>query len=163
MKLRALEYLASRPNRDGKTLVVMGDSMGGQQSFATVGLVGEKLKVTAMICRVPSGADVGARSKGRSMAYPNWLNRPEVIETVRYFDTANFAPRIKAPSLVSFGLYDGTSPPTGMIAAFNLITGPKELLPLHSDHGGPGQQPREVRRGEWLSALVQGEPAPVKK
>jgi cephalosporin-C deacetylase len=159
---RALEYLASRPDWDGRTLVVMGDSMGGQQSFATVGLVGERLKVTAMICHVPSGADVGAREAGRSMAYPNWANRPEVIQTARYFDIANFAPRIKAASLVSFGLFDGTSPPTGVVSAFNLIRGPKEMLPLHSDHGGPGQQPREVRRQEWLSVLVKGDSAPVK-
>jgi cephalosporin-C deacetylase-like acetyl esterase len=159
---QALKYLASRPDWDGKTLVVMGDSMGGQQSFATVGLMGGKLKVTAMICHVPAGADVGARDNGRSMAYPNWPNRPEVIETARYFDIANFAPKIKAATLVSFGLFDGTSPPTGVIAAFNLLAAPKELLPLHSDHGGPGQQPRNVRRDEWLSALVKGEPAPVK-
>ena len=31
---RAVEYLASRPDWDGKTIVVMGTSMGGQQSFA---------------------------------------------------------------------------------------------------------------------------------
>src|SRR5258707_1300435 len=118
-----------------------------------------------MICHVPSGADVGARTKGRSMAYPNWPNRPEVIETARYFDTANFAPRIKAPSLVSVGLFDGTSPPTGVIAAFNLLAGPKELLPLHSDHQefARNQQRRIVRREEWLSALAKGEPAPVRK
>jgi hypothetical protein len=46
------------------------------------------------------------------------------------------------------GLFDGTSPPTGVILAFNLMAGPKELLPLHSDHGGPGQEPRTVRRDE---------------
>jgi len=159
---QALKYLVGRPDWDGKTLVVMGDSMGGQQSFATVGLMGEKLKVTAMIVHVPSGADVGARTKGRTMAYPNWQDRPDIIETARYFDSANFASRIKATSLVSFGLFDGTSPPTGVISAFNLLRGPKELLPLHSDHVGPGQQPRIVRRDEWLSALVKGEPAPVK-
>lgn len=159
---QALKYLVGRPDWDGKTLIVMGDSMGGQQSFATVGLIGEKLKVTAMIVHVPSGADVGARSKGRTMAYPNWPDRPEIIETARYFDGVNFAPRIKTASLVSVGLFDGTSPPTGVISAFNLVRGPKELLPLHSDHGGPGQQPRIVRRDEWLSVLVKGESAPVK-
>lgn len=159
---QALKYLVSRPDWDGKTLVVIGDSMGGQQSFATVGLMGEKLKVTAMIVHVPSGGDVGARTKGRTMAYPNWPDRPEIIETARYFDSVNFAPRIKAASLVSFGLFDGTSPPTGVISAFNLLRGPKEVLPLHSDHGGSGQQPRIVRRDEWLSALVKGEPAPLK-
>jgi cephalosporin-C deacetylase-like acetyl esterase len=159
---QALKYLVGRPDWDGKTLVVMGDSMGGQQSFATAGLMGEKLKVTAMIVHVPSGADVGARTKGRTMAYPNWPNQPEIIDTARYFDSVNFAPRIKAASLVSFGLFDGTSPPTGVISAFNLLRGPKELLPLHSDHGGPGQQPRIVRRDEWLSELVKGGPAPAK-
>jgi len=160
---RVLEYLASRGDWDGKMLVVMGDSMGGQQSLATVGLVGEKLKVTHMICHVPSGCDVGTQSNGRVMAYSNWPNQPEVIQTARYFDPVNFAPRIKATTLVPFGLYDGTSPPTGVIAAFNLIAGPKELLPLHSDHGGPGQEPRNARREEWLSALVKGEPVTLKK
>jgi len=159
---QALKYLASRPDWDGKTLVVLGDSMGGQQSFATVGLVGEKRNVTAMIAHVPAGADVGARSKDRSMAYPNWNNRSDVIETARYFDIANFAPRIKCPSLVSVGLFDTTCPPTGVIAAYNLVAGPKELLPMHSDHGGPGQRPREVRREEWLAELVRGVSPPTK-
>ena len=161
---RALEYLASRPDWDGKTLVVMGDSMGGQQSFATVGLVGDKLKVTHMLCHVPSGSDAGARDGGRTIAYPNWPNQPEVIQTARYFDAANFAPRIKATSLVSVGLYDGISPPTGVIATFNLLTGPKELLTLHADHMeiAGNHQPRAVRRGEWFSALLKGEPVPLK-
>src|SRR5574341_291228 len=35
---RAAEYLASRPDWDGKTLVLTGISMGGQQSFAVAGL-----------------------------------------------------------------------------------------------------------------------------
>jgi len=53
--------------------------------------------------------------------------------------------------------------PTSVIAAFNLIAGPKELLPLHSDHGCPGQELRNARREEWLSALVEGEPLTLKK
>ena len=35
---RAIEYLASRPDWDGKTLVVMGISMGGQQSICAASL-----------------------------------------------------------------------------------------------------------------------------
>jgi endoglucanase len=158
---RALEYLASRPDWDGKTLVVTGDSMGGQQTIATVGLMNGRLKISAMIVHVPSGGDVGARSKGRPMAYPGWWGPPEVANTAPYFDPANFAPRIKAASLVSLGLFDGIAPPTTILSSFNLLAGPKELLPLHSDHGGPGQQPRDARREEWLAALAQGKPAPV--
>ena len=44
--IRAIDYLASRPDWDGKTLVVMGTSMGGQQSLCAAGL---HPKVTAMI------------------------------------------------------------------------------------------------------------------
>ena len=159
---QALKYLTSRPDWDDKTLVVVGDSMGGQQSFATVGLVGEALHVTAMIVHVPAGGDVGARSVGRSIAYPNWPDQPDTIRTGQYFDIANFAPRIKVPTLVSLGLFDTTCPPTSVAAAYNNLAGPKELLPLHSDHGGPGQRPREVRRKEWLAALVQGKAASLR-
>lgn len=159
---QALKYLASRPDWDGKTLVVMGDSMGGQQSFATVGLVGEKYKVTVMSCHMPAGCDVGAQSKGRKAGYPNWPNRPDIIATARYFDPCNFAPGIKATCLVAEGLYDGTAPPTGGIAAFNLIAGPKELVTVHADHQAGDMRASYVRRDEWLSALVKGEPAPVK-
>ena len=35
---RALDYIQSRPDWDGKTIVIMGTSMGGQQSFVTAGL-----------------------------------------------------------------------------------------------------------------------------
>jgi cephalosporin-C deacetylase-like acetyl esterase len=91
------------------------------------------------------------------MAYPNWPNQPEVIEAARYFDIANFAPRIKTTCLVSFGLFDTIVPPTSVVAAFNQIDAPKEFIALHSDHGGPGQRPREVRREEWLATLVKGQ------
>ena len=155
---RALQYLASRSDWNGQTLVVMGDSMGGQQSMAAVGLVGGQCGVTHMICHVPSGCDVGAAGNGRAMAYPNWPNQPDIIQTARYFDPVNFASRIQAKTLISFGLFDTTSPPTGVLAAFNQIPAPKELLPLHSDHGGPGQRPRDQRREAWLARLVAGEP-----
>ena len=52
--IRAVDYLASRPDWDGKTLVVMGTSMGGQQSLCTAALNPE---VTALIVHVPAGAD----------------------------------------------------------------------------------------------------------
>lgn len=41
---RALDYLMTRPDWDGKTIVLMGGSMGGQQSIALAGLRPEKLQ-----------------------------------------------------------------------------------------------------------------------
>jgi cephalosporin-C deacetylase-like acetyl esterase len=156
---RAIEYLASRPDWDGKTIVVMGTSMGGQQSLAVAGL---NPRVTALIVDVPAGADVTASLHGRAAGYPNWnVSRPEVLETARYFDVVNFASRITAKSLVAMGFIDDVSPPAGIWTAFNLIKGPKEAAPMfdspHNHLATAAQQlPYTKRSEEWLSVLVRG-------
>jgi cephalosporin-C deacetylase len=131
---RALDYIQSRPDWDGKTMVIMGMSMGGQQSFVTAGL--NPGRVTAMIVCVPAGADFSGDLYGSKRGYPNWpVDDPKVVETARYFDAMNFAPAIKAESLVALGFIDTTSPPFGVFSAFNQIQGPKEAVPMpESDH-----------------------------
>ena len=62
---RALEYIRSRPDWDGHTVVLMGTSMGGQQSLVTAGL--NPGKVTAVLVNVPSGADSQAALYGRPL------------------------------------------------------------------------------------------------
>jgi cephalosporin-C deacetylase-like acetyl esterase len=156
---RAIEYLASRPDWDGETIVVMGTSMGGQQSFAVAGL---NSRVDALIVHVPAGADVTASLHGRAASYPSWpVTRAEVLETARYFDTANFAPRITAKSLESMGFIDDISTPTGVWSVFNQIQGPKETVLLtdaHHNHIATQEQqiPYLERSAEWLEALVHG-------
>ena len=131
--IRAVDYLASRPDWDGKTLVVMGTSMGGQQSLCAAGL---HPKVTHMLVNVPAGADANGTAHGRKIGYPFWdVNDPQVLKTAEYFDTVNCAARIKVPSLVSMGFIDTVTPPVGIWAAFNPIKGPKEAAPmLESPH-----------------------------
>ncbi|HEX9106084.1 MAG TPA: acetylxylan esterase, partial [Longimicrobiales bacterium] len=81
---RAAEYLASRPDWDGKTLVVMGTSMGGQQSWAVAGL---HPKISAMLVEVPAGADLLGPLTGRKEPYPNWdVKNPEIRALAPYFD-----------------------------------------------------------------------------
>jgi cephalosporin-C deacetylase len=162
---RAVEYLASRPDWDGKTIVVMGTSMGGQQSFATAGL---NARVTALIVNVPAGADVTASAHGRAPSYPNWnVKLADVRETARYFDTANFASHITARSLVAMGFIDEVSTPAGVWSVFNQIRGPKEAVPMidspHNHLATARQQlPYNTRSVEWLDALVHGRaPSPV--
>jgi cephalosporin-C deacetylase len=162
---RAVEYLASRPDWDGKTIVVMGTSMGGQQSFATAGL---NARVTALIVNVPAGADVTASAHGRAPSYPNWnVKLADVRATARYFDTANFASRITARSLVAMGFIDEVSTPAGVWSVFNQIRGPKEAAPMidspHNHLATTRQQlPYNTRSAEWLDALVHGRtPSPV--
>jgi cephalosporin-C deacetylase-like acetyl esterase len=156
---RAVEYLASRPEWDGRTMVVMGTSMGGQQSFATAGL---NPRVTALLVNVPAGADVTATLHGRAPSYPNWnVSRPDVLRTARYFDPANFAPRITARSLVAMGFIDEIATPAGIWSVYNRLRGPKEAAPMvdspHNNLATPAQQqPWTSRSAEWLAALVAG-------
>jgi cephalosporin-C deacetylase-like acetyl esterase len=131
---RALDYIQSRPDWDGKTIVIMGTSMGGQQSLATAGLNPDR--VTAMIVNVPAGADFSGDLHGSRRGYPNWpVDDPKVVESARYFDAVNFAPAIRARSLVALGFIDTTSPPFGIFSALSQIKGPKEAVPMpESDH-----------------------------
>lgn len=55
---RAVDYISSHPDWDGKTLVLMGTCMGGQQALVTAGL---RRHVSAVIVNKPSGADSNGR------------------------------------------------------------------------------------------------------
>jgi cephalosporin-C deacetylase len=154
---RAAEYLAGRSDWNGKTLVVMGISMGGQQSFAVAGL---DRKVTDLIVDVPAGSDALGPLHGRAPEYPNWdLSLPEVRRTAPYFDVTNFAPRITARAMVAMGFIDETCPPAGVWATFNRLRGPKEAVPTvdspHNHMATPEEQrPWTRRSAAWLGALV---------
>jgi dienelactone hydrolase len=77
---RALDYLMTRPDWDGGTIVLMGTSMGGQQALVLAGLRPEK--ITAVLACVPSGADTNGDLHGRKAGYPNWpSDDPEVMRT----------------------------------------------------------------------------------
>lgn len=131
---RALDYLLTLPDWDGKTIVLTGGSMGGQQSLALAGLRPEK--ITAVLVCVPAGADTNGDLHGRKAGYPNWPpDNPDAMRTALYFDTVNFASRIKAPVMAGMGFIDTTSPPAGVWTALNQISGPKEPLPMiESEH-----------------------------
>lgn len=165
---RAVDYLASRDDWDGKTIVVTGTSQGGQQTLVTAGL---HPKVTAAMANVPAGCDANGLADGRAIGFPYWgnnakkLNKPAITEAARYYDAANFAARIKCPTLVSAGLLDETCPPAGVIVAFNAIKAPKRLIVMpESDHRGKrkdAQKPYFAIAGAWLAAIVKGDTVPI--
>ncbi len=156
---RAIDYLASRPDWDGHTLVVTGTSMGGQQSLCAAGL---NPKVTALVVNEPAGADSNGPRHGRAAGYPNWpSDDPQIMRTALYFDTVNCAMHIHVPSLVAMGFVDTTAPPAGIWAAFNQIRAPKLAVTMidspHNNLATPEQQlPYTRRSAEWLGLLVQG-------
>ena len=155
---RALDYIASRPDWDGKTIVVTGTSMGGQQSLVAAGL---SPKVTAVLVNEPAGADSNGDLHGHKAGYPNWpSDNPKVMETALYFDTVNFASRIKAPVLAALGFIDTLAPPAGIWIAVNQVPGAKEVIPMvESDHNNitPEKQGAwDSRSKEVLSLILNG-------
>jgi cephalosporin-C deacetylase len=160
---RAVEYLASRPDWDGRILVATGISMGGQQSLATAGL---NPKITGVVVNVPAGSDANASQHERAEGYPNWdRTNPQVMATAPYFDVTNFASRIKAPTMMAFGFIDAVVPPVGVWSSFNLIQAPKEAVPMidspHNHQATPQQLAPWTRRSSaWLDALRTGAAVP---
>jgi cephalosporin-C deacetylase-like acetyl esterase len=160
---RAIEYLASLADWDGRTLVVNGISMGGQQSLAVAGL---NPRVTAIVVNVPAGGDANGAQHGRQPGYPNWdMSDPRVAETARYFDVVNFASRIKAPVMAAMGFIDDVTPAIGIWTVLNQIPGVKEPVPMidspHNHQATPAQlMPYTLRSEAWLKALLNAQPVP---
>ncbi|HEY4379414.1 MAG TPA: acetylxylan esterase [Acidobacteriaceae bacterium] len=153
---RAIDYIRTRPDWDGKTIVVMGTSMGGQQSLVTAGLNPDA--ITAVIVNEPSGADSNGDPHERKAGYPNWpSNDMQVMKTALYFDTVNFASHIKAPTLAAMGYIDTTAPPVGIWIALDQVPGPKEAVPMiESDHNNitPQKQGGFSRRSEEILTTI---------
>lgn len=162
---RALQYIQSRPDWDGKTLVIMGTSMGGQQSLVTAGL--NPGHITAVVVNEPSGADTNGALHDRQTGYPYWNSLdPAIMKTALYFDPVNFAPHITAPTIIGVGFLDTTAPPAGLFTVYNQLAGPKEIVPMpYSAHNNLTPNKQGVflaRENQVLDAALRGAPIELK-
>ena len=65
----------------------------------------------------------------------------------------NFARRLKAPGLYSWGYNDEICPPTSLYAAYNVVTAPKRLLlALETGHFTTPEQEQKVQG--WIDEQV---------
>lgn len=135
--LRAVDLICSLPQFDGITLGVTGSSQGGALTIITAAL---DSRVTFLAPVHPAMCDHEAFFEKRACGWPHYFlyyggADDKVRQTVRYYDTANFARFIKVPGWYSWGYNDEVCPPTSMHAAYNLIEAPKELHPyLETGH-----------------------------
>lgn len=162
--VRGADYLTHRPDWDGKTLVATGASMGGQQTLAVAAL---QPKVTHAIAEEPGGCDLMGPLHGRSGSYPfPNLSDLKIRAATPYIDIVNFAPRIRAKTLVGMGYIDETCPPVGVWTAINGIRAPKRAIPLpeapHVGTATPAQMaPFRSRSDAWFKAIAAGKPVPM--
>ena len=128
--VRAIDYLTSLPDWDGKNVFVQGGSQGGALSLITAGLDN---RVTACVANHPALSDMAGYLDNRAGGYPhfnrtNAMLTPQKVETMAYFDVVNFARRITCPVYLTWGYNDNVCPPTTSYIVWNLITAPKESL-----------------------------------
>ena len=127
--VRALDFLTAQPEWDGRTVVVQGSSQGGYQSLVAAGL---DPRVTFFAAGVPAGCDHTGFKAGRVNGWPHFIATgetpaPNVVEAVRYYDAMNFITRSKADGIVTVGFIDTTCPPSSVYAAYNAISGKKQI------------------------------------
>ena len=128
--VRAIDYLTSLPDWDGKNVFVQGGSQGGALSLVTAGL---DPRVTACVANHPALSDMAGYLDNRAGGYPHFnrlknMFTPEKVNTMAYYDVVNFARRITCPVYITWGYNDNVCPPTTSYIVWNLITAPKDAL-----------------------------------
>ncbi len=159
--LRANDFLTSLPQWDGRNLGVTGGSQGGALTIVTAAL---DRRVTRLAAYYPALSDVTGYLHGRAGGWPHMFRASEgpnaqrdeaKITTTRYYDVVNFARRVTAPGLYSWGFNDETCPPTSMYSAYNVITAPKRLtLAYDTGHRSTQEQVDDVN--DWLADELTG-------
>lgn len=130
--IRAVDYLVTLPEWDGKNVLVQGNSQGAALSIVLAAL---DPRVTAIAIAHPALSDMaGYAEKGRTGGYPHFGNpskfkdvtlTPEVIKTLSYYDVINFARLVKCPVYMTWGYNDNTCPPSTSWAVWNTLQCPK--------------------------------------
>ncbi|MDY9919032.1 MAG: acetylxylan esterase [Proteiniphilum sp.] len=127
--VRAVDFIESLDCFNGQDIAVTGGSQGGALSIITAAL---DSRIDYLAAFYPALSDLTGYLHGRAGGWPhmfkdNFTNKPQKIETSKYYDVVNFARFVKVPGWYSWGYNDNVCPPTSMHAAYNVIPGSKEL------------------------------------
>lgn len=129
--VRALDYLTTLPQWDGRRILIYGESQGGAQAMALAGI---DERVGACVAVVPAMSDLGAFKVGRPASWPNVResrinegNIDVVDQVLPYYDTALLSTMSKADYWVEIGLADTTCPAPAVWSACNVIKGDVRL------------------------------------
>lgn len=131
--IRAVDFLSQLPQTDTTRMGITGGSQGGALSIITATLDSRLKYLTSFY---PALSDMTGYLEGRAGGWPHlfagqnlpFMNKPEKIATLGYYDVVSFARNLKTPGYYSLGYNDETCPPTSMFAAYNQIRAPKELF-----------------------------------
>ena len=143
--VRMCNLVSALPEIDPSRIAYLGASQGGQFGLYLTALCPQ---IRAAFCGVPAFGDCGGFLAGAHTVQSNLPEFKKHVQLLRYFDTVNFARRIKVPVFISAGYIDGTCTPTSVFAIANELGGPK--LVFHKIHHGHGDAPPEYEALTWF-------------
>ncbi len=163
--VRALDYLVTLPQWDGKRVAIYGESQGGAQSAA---LAGMDERVTAALLRVPAFIDVAGTLDGRRGPWPRTYGKKarELEKELPYYDGACLLSLTKAKLYIEAGLVDYTCPPGCLSAGYN-NAGSKDktivFFPYRPHHSAKMSREKQKRwekeiyepREKWLDDYLK--------
>ena len=109
--LRAIEYMTSLPEWDGRRLLVIGESQGGGQAVAAAGL---DPRVSAVVLNVPAMQDLGGARQGRLSGWPQPIENHQDLSSAHEI-------------FCEIGLIDTTCPPSAVFSSLNNVQGKKTI------------------------------------
>ncbi|WP_114938960.1 acetylxylan esterase [Mucilaginibacter endophyticus] len=153
--VRAVDFIFAQPNLRHDQILASGGSMGGFLSLAVSGL---DHRIALCSAQNPIMSDVhnlvGAvtwpindiRKYCNSKA---GVSFDQVINNLDYYDTKNFASRIKCPTLIGLGLLDPFVPPANGYAVYNSLNGDKHMI-IFKNLGHEVSVEYKEYEGRWM-------------
>lgn len=136
--VRAVRWLAERPEVDKRHISYSGGSQGGGFGLYLAGLASEIFEEVRV--DVPALTDTLGWTKRRNGGWPHpdleWFGGDEharnerILRIMPYFDGCNFAARATCRACVVAGLSDWVCPPSAVCAAYNRMKGKNKRMVL---------------------------------
>ena len=153
--VRALDYMCTLKEWDGKRVLVMGESQGGGQALVLAGL---DSRVDAVVAIVPALTDLGGvKDSLRQSGWP-YNKRPMVPYSSKaagilpYFDAALHMKYFSGKLYVEAGLVDNVCNPACVTAGYNNCPSLSKFIDYfpYRPHSGMS----ECYKAEWESMVL---------
>lgn len=143
--VRTVETARAHPAIDAAHIGVTGASQGGGIALATSALA-DKIEIALcdvpFLCHYRRAVEITDAHPYMEISQYLHTHRDKVetvFRTLSYFDGVNFATRVQARSLFSVALMDEICPPSTVFAAYNYLTGPKQIEVWEFNHHEGGE------------------------
>ena len=163
--VRAVDYLCSLPDWDGRNVIVTGGSQGGALTIVTAAL---NEKVTLCAPFYPALCDLTGFLNNRAGGWPRFFSalygdshmdtpQQQAEATLPYFDVVNFARRLHVPTYMCWGYSDDTCSPTSVWAAWNEMNNTEKICDITPSSGHWRFTPSQERCMNWIKGHIVSE------